>query len=338
VWWDPALQSGQDYQDAIDTSLRSALVVVVLWSPLSVKSRWVRSEATVGDRRGALMPVMVRPCDRPVAFELVQTTDLTHWRGDRKAPEWSRFVSDLQTKIAALRAQAASKDLPAPLEPSDLEALFWSSIKDSTDASDFKSYLNRYPTGHFIDLARGRLVANGKLMGHSPHRARVTIISTAAVVVVGASIVLWFAFLWPRRELGERPVEQQSASARATAPSTSTSTSTPVPAVATDKVIEIWFAGSPHQSGQPSTEVSQRIIDTARSLGYSVKARGFEATDFFPELVKSVAAGNPPDIIFTDNFMHVRGGTTQLGSFKGMESDPGLSSRLMRVNEALSAR
>jgi TIR domain len=88
VWWDPALHTGQDYQDVIENNLRDAAVVVVLWSPRSVKSRWVRSEATIGDRKGALVPVMVEPCDRPVAFEAERTArnDLG-WRVlTRRAP------------------------------------------------------------------------------------------------------------------------------------------------------------------------------------------------------------------------------------------------------------
>jgi formylglycine-generating enzyme required for sulfatase activity len=37
------------------------------------------------------------------------------------------------------------------------EGLFWQSIKDSRDASDFDAYLKRYPNGDFADLARSRM-------------------------------------------------------------------------------------------------------------------------------------------------------------------------------------
>ena len=37
------------------------------------------------------------------------------------------------------------------------DGLFWSSIKDSRDASDFQAYLDRYPSGDFAALARTRL-------------------------------------------------------------------------------------------------------------------------------------------------------------------------------------
>jgi formylglycine-generating enzyme required for sulfatase activity len=39
----------------------------------------------------------------------------------------------------------------------DRDALFWSSIKDSTDAADYQAYLDQYPDGGFAALARNRL-------------------------------------------------------------------------------------------------------------------------------------------------------------------------------------
>jgi hypothetical protein len=42
------------------------------------------------------------------------------------------------------------------------ETVFWESIKDSKDPSDFQEYLKQYPNGHFAGLAHNRLVALGK--------------------------------------------------------------------------------------------------------------------------------------------------------------------------------
>jgi len=50
--------------------------------------------------------------------------------------------------------------VPQPATPSaapTLEALFWDSIKESRSQSDFQSYLDRFPNGTFVDLARTRL-------------------------------------------------------------------------------------------------------------------------------------------------------------------------------------
>jgi hypothetical protein len=108
-----------------------------------------------------------------------------------------------------------------------------------------------------------------------------------------------------------------------------------LPAAASDKVIEVWFAGSPHRRELPSAAVSSGIRNTARELGYGIRSQGLHATDFLPKLLKAVEAGNPPDIIFVNNSMHVSGGKTELGSFNGMQSDARLLSRLVKVDEAL---
>jgi hypothetical protein len=154
VWWDPSLQAGDDYQDVIDRNLRESRVVVVLWSALSARSRWVRSEATIGDRYGALAPAMIEKCDLPTAFVLVQTADLSNWRGDRNDPAWRDFVADITTKRDARKAAQQPAATP---EQNEVETVFWQTIKDSSEAADFQSYLKRYPNGHFTDLARTRL-------------------------------------------------------------------------------------------------------------------------------------------------------------------------------------
>ena len=92
VWLDMELKAGENYDEITEERLRGAKAVVVLWSSRSVKSRWVRAEATIGQRKSTLVPAMIEECDRPVMFELVQTTDLSKWEGDRADPtgaSWS---------------------------------------------------------------------------------------------------------------------------------------------------------------------------------------------------------------------------------------------------------
>ena len=45
VWWDPAIDAGQQFDDQIDAELQAASAVLVVWTPTSVASRWVRGEA-----------------------------------------------------------------------------------------------------------------------------------------------------------------------------------------------------------------------------------------------------------------------------------------------------
>jgi len=99
VWWDQALRSGEAYDEVTEAALRGAKAVVVLWSPRSVTSRWVRAEATIGERNGTLVPVKIEPCDLPVMFELTQTADLCHWRGAEDDKEWLAFLGDVRRMV-----------------------------------------------------------------------------------------------------------------------------------------------------------------------------------------------------------------------------------------------
>lgn len=121
VWWDNALRSGEAYDEVTEAALRGARAVVVLWSPRSVVSRWVRAEATIADRCKTLVPVMIEPCERPIMFELTQTADLAHWTGDAADRHWRALLADvrgLAGREAAGSALAASTpgapELPPP--------------------------------------------------------------------------------------------------------------------------------------------------------------------------------------------------------------------------------
>ena len=101
VWWDASLHSGQTFDEVIEQKLRDAKAVVVLWSPRSVASRWVRAEATLADRRNKLVPAIIEACDRPIVFELTHTSELADWHGDRSDLRWTTFVDDLGRLVHA---------------------------------------------------------------------------------------------------------------------------------------------------------------------------------------------------------------------------------------------
>ena len=105
VWWDASLHSGETFDEVIERQLRDAGAVVVLWSPASVASRWVRAEATLADRRNKLAPAIIEPCDRPIIFELTHAAELSDWTGDITDSRWQTFMSDLRHLIDANRKQ-----------------------------------------------------------------------------------------------------------------------------------------------------------------------------------------------------------------------------------------
>lgn len=57
----------------------------------------------------------------------------------------------------------ASPAAGAAFDPAAIELSFWESIKGSTDAEDFQSYLNKYPDGVFSDIAKRRIHTPGRV-------------------------------------------------------------------------------------------------------------------------------------------------------------------------------
>jgi TolB-like protein/Tfp pilus assembly protein PilF len=113
VWWDAAVRFGETFDEVIETALRTAKAVVVLWSPRSVASRWVRAEATLADRNKTLAPVIIEPCERPIIFELTQTADLSHWRGELNDAAWRSLVEDVRQFV--VKDAPAEPRRPAPI-------------------------------------------------------------------------------------------------------------------------------------------------------------------------------------------------------------------------------
>jgi adenylate cyclase len=109
VWWDTTLRAGDAYDEVTENALNEAKAVVVLWSPRSVVSRWVRAEATQADRNGTLVPVTIEACKRPIMFELTQTADLSHWRGGAGDTAWQAFLADVRRLVGEPAAPPVPK-------------------------------------------------------------------------------------------------------------------------------------------------------------------------------------------------------------------------------------
>jgi hypothetical protein len=107
VWWDPEIPLGESYSASIRRELDQATSVVPVWSTQSVDSEWVQEEATLGKRRGAIVPCRIDAVEPPIGFTMVQTADLTGWTGDRAHPEWRKLVGHI-----AENAKRPAKNAP----------------------------------------------------------------------------------------------------------------------------------------------------------------------------------------------------------------------------------
>jgi eukaryotic-like serine/threonine-protein kinase len=75
------------------------------------------------------------------------------------APSWAeRDAAWEQTQVMAAKASAqASAGYEPTMVSQELELVFWNDVKDSQDHHDLESYLQRFPRGVYIDLAKRRL-------------------------------------------------------------------------------------------------------------------------------------------------------------------------------------
>jgi hypothetical protein len=99
VWWDRDIPPGRTYDDVIEEALTQARCVVVLWSAESLKSRWVRAEASAAAERGTLVPALIEAVTIPLEFRRVEAADLRDWHGDRAHPELRQLIDTLDQLI-----------------------------------------------------------------------------------------------------------------------------------------------------------------------------------------------------------------------------------------------
>jgi adenylate cyclase len=114
VWWDPAIAAGQQFDDQIDTELQVASAVLVVWTPTSVASRWVRGEARDAAERGILVPVRFEDARLPIDVRAIQTTDLDKWGDDPASAPFQDLLRSLGTVIKRQRASVKSAASSAP--------------------------------------------------------------------------------------------------------------------------------------------------------------------------------------------------------------------------------
>src|SRR5262245_55071479 len=81
VWWDAVATPGARFREEIARQLDDAKSVVVLWTPNSVRSQWVISEAQRALTQKKLVPVRtpdVHIHDIPQPFDTLHTPSLGH--------------------------------------------------------------------------------------------------------------------------------------------------------------------------------------------------------------------------------------------------------------------
>ena len=110
VWWDWNIPAGKTFRQVIQEHLDKARCVIVLWSAESVTRKWVIEEASEGEERGVLVPVLIEKVRPPLGFRSIQTADLTGWTGENTAPAFKRLRADIGALIGIPKKVTNPKD------------------------------------------------------------------------------------------------------------------------------------------------------------------------------------------------------------------------------------
>jgi adenylate cyclase len=116
VWWDPEIPPGQEFDSLIAAELEAANAVLVVWTPASVSSRWVRGEARDAADRGILVPVRFDDVKLPIDVRAIHTTDLDAWQENPQGPAFQELLRALGPLVARSggtpAARAATREQP----------------------------------------------------------------------------------------------------------------------------------------------------------------------------------------------------------------------------------
>src|SRR5580658_1518982 len=95
VWWDHTIPPGKTWDDVIARGIREAKACVIIWSPDSIISDWVKEEATLAKEGGKYLPIQVGTDQPPMGFRRIQAANLSQWKGNAQDPQWRLLITEI---------------------------------------------------------------------------------------------------------------------------------------------------------------------------------------------------------------------------------------------------
>ncbi len=117
IWWDRDIPPGRTFDEVIEEALTAAKCVIVLWSRDSIRSEWVKAEASDAARRRILVPVLADDVMPPLEFRRIQSAALPDWESLTSNPDWSHLCRSIGTLVGRPSVDA-SNAAPTMVEPS----------------------------------------------------------------------------------------------------------------------------------------------------------------------------------------------------------------------------
>ena len=151
VWWDTVLTPTGSYSEEITRQLKLAKAAIVIWSPESVSSQWVCSEAADAARQKKLINTHVVGLDTLNAIP--KPHDQTH----------SVLVNDVKSifrALEALKVPRSFREQPktGPDPEAEADDRLFAEIERKGTADAYQYYLDNSPNGRHARVVGFRLV------------------------------------------------------------------------------------------------------------------------------------------------------------------------------------
>jgi hypothetical protein len=174
VWWDTELVGGEVFREAIEEQLQAAEVVIVLWSPNAVASKFVVDEADVAAATGKLVSVLLDGFDAkqtPIGFRSYQAVSINDGQGieralRRRGLSFASFAPS--TPAAAAPRSASVVEVPrrsqgrthhSPVDRLDeatREEEAWKFVLSKQENKLVADFLREFPNSKYFEEAKGR--------------------------------------------------------------------------------------------------------------------------------------------------------------------------------------
>ena len=177
VWWDRKIPPGRTFDDVIEEAIDQSSCMIVVWSKNSVVSKWVRTEAGEGDRRGNLIPILIDNVEIPLAFRRMEAAQLVDWDGISNHPELDNMIEAVANHVQPSLFQAKEFHSPVVSEQITKQSLDTEAVEEKKHpAKEILSSL----VNSLLTEGNGRVDVGGSIL-------QILFFSLAALDALGAS-------------------------------------------------------------------------------------------------------------------------------------------------------
>ncbi|VAW03983.1 Adenylate cyclase [hydrothermal vent metagenome] len=108
IWWDQNLESGAEFSADIERELNAAKAVIVCWSKDSIKSQWVKDEATIAVSTDKLKTISLDGTKPPIGYMQYHSLDMSGWKGGRDETVYTELRHAVSTHLDVAGAKQAT--------------------------------------------------------------------------------------------------------------------------------------------------------------------------------------------------------------------------------------